>query len=111
MKRYERMSKEAIMDAYKTTDHCCGCRLEDSSYCKTRGATGCCEIMTDYLNEEVNVVPRWKTIKSDEDLPRLSKELTDWCANHECAECIYRSYEHNCFTSYLLETIEVEDAE
>lgn len=108
MKRYERMSKEDIMSVYKTTDHCCGCKLQDSSYCKNR-TTGCCEIMTDYLNEEIKVVPRWQTIKSDEDCQRIWEEHSDWCANHKCDRCVYRSSQGPCFVNYLIGKIEVEE--
>lgn len=109
MKRYERMSKEAIMEAFKTTNSCSTCMFHNSVTHACTAGKDCCDAVAAYLNEEIKAVSRWQTIKSDDDLVKMSAELTGWCANHECAKCVYRSTNHSCLMSYLLEKIEVEE--
>lgn len=97
MKRYERMSREELMETFKGTDWCHTCVLSDSKNECTVMGKSCCEAMCDYLNKEIKVVSRWQIIKSDEDCMQM---LQNWNkeSNTEIGE-------------YLLEKIEVEETE
>lgn len=116
MKRYERMTKEEIIEKYKA---CCGycreCPLYEikTAECKYSGCD-CTEAMADYLNEEIKLktVSRWQTIKSDEDLWKMRQDFHGMCNGTRCDDCSYVGCgKVGCFINYLFEKIEVEDTE
>lgn len=69
MKRYELMSPKQVLDTYGSAKFCSTCILtEKKRYCS---AVDCVSDITDYLNEELEIVKRWKRIKCDDDLVTL----------------------------------------
>lgn len=109
MKRYERMTKEEIIEAFKETDWCDNCRFTN----KSSRNVNCCDVMANYLNEEIKmkIVPRWQTIKSDEDLEKMREDFcSSVCSQRPCGNCSYAArLVGACFANYLLEEIEVEE--
>lgn len=112
MKRYERMTKENIIDLFKGIDDCCTCMFSNSKNECTLRDKDCCEGIRDYLNEEIKLktVSRWQAIKSDEDLKKMGAEFNIMCSKESCDTCEYNN-ERICFVGYLLEKIEVEETE
>lgn len=80
MKRYERLSKVEILKAYNSTLICSECILnsrceEDKGSCSYH--VPCNEKMRKYLNEELVPIPRWKTIKTNDDLIKMVKSCKE----------------------------------
>lgn len=98
MKRYEKMTKEDIIESYGGTG--IGYNREHSLW----------------LLEEVPTkkVHRYDLIDSPTCIDRMRKEFHNQCHGQYCGSCIY-CYIHDkngmvgCFTEYLSEEIEVED--
>lgn len=112
MKRYERMTKEEIIEAFKSTEWCNTCMFRNSKNECTREDKGCCEAMRDYLNEEIKLktVSRWQVIKSDEDMKKMQQDFREMCRKHKCDDCFYAGDGITaCFVNYLLEKNEVEE--
>lgn len=112
MKRYERMTKEEI--------------VEFAGNCHTRGCEGCPALDVDglfgtcmkkYLEQEIQMVPRYSTIKSDEDMEKVVEGYKSFCdSRNECGNCkIYAkrndAMTYMCFVEYLKEQIETEEEE
>lgn len=63
MKRYEKMSKEEIIEVLLNRE-CNKCKAD--KYCDA--IYGSCQLtMKEWLNEEIEIKPRWATIKSNEE--------------------------------------------
>ena len=92
MKRYEKMSKEEIIEFL--TNHICGnCKAYE--YCKITNEY--CEVVRkNWLNEEIEMKPRWATIQSNEDLDSLFKEFVDTT-----------TMPYSAFVSWLKEEVEI----
>ena len=94
MKRIEKMSKEEISkvltDAFASCEKC-PVYNKSCTGCCTNAC--CCGKLNMWLNEEIKVLSRWQTCKTDEDLIRLH---TEWS-----------SYSSVSFFDFLLEKIEV----
>lgn len=111
MKRYERMSKEAIIEIFKTTNECSTCRFRDSVTRTCTTGKDCCDAMADYLKEEIKIktVPRWQVIKSNENLVEMREDFRAMCNTRKCGDCFCGSGKADCFVKYLVEEIEVEE--
>lgn len=120
MKRYERMTKEEIIDfvclGNWTCDRC-GVKKE---YCDRSESGKCNEIVRNWLNDEVTIkkVPRFILIKTQEDLERAFQEFDYHCRKIKCTDCKYSNYSngmatttnwHSCYQRYLAEEVEVEE--
>lgn len=117
MKRYERMSKEEINNAYYscTTSNCSKCIA--NKYCNdTIERVTCVERVYDWLQKEIKMkkVHRYELIKSPEDVDKILKEHGDVCAAFDgsCRECKYNKPYYctssHCFANFLKEEIEIE---
>lgn len=78
MKRYEKMTKEELIE-FLVNRQCGKCKADE--YCDLR-SDYCEAVMQNWLNEEVETKPRWATIKSNEDCDRLSDEYVVDIFNH-----------------------------
>lgn len=114
MKRYEKMSKEEINNAYCScaTSQCSNCVA--NKYCNdTLGRLTCVERIYDWLQKETKKVPRYEFIKTQEDLDRLRNEFVSICEKQLCSGCKYSSSHSvgnvGCFAAWLKEGIEVEE--
>lgn len=115
MKRYEKMSKEEIIDVMGNSfDDCRTCPLLDGEGGCSKSWASCGMSLREYLSEEIKTkkVHRYETIKCPEDLDRLRGGFISICENISCTDCIYSGYQGigavGCFTVYLNEEIEVE---
>lgn len=109
MKRYERMTKEEILDTFLV--NCPDCVLRGI---KCREDT--CELTkVCYLKEEIKtkIVHRYELIKSPEDLEKFRSDWMFMCGNNsDCDKCKYchaANVSLGCFCAFLNEEIEVED--
>ena len=88
MKRYEKMSKEEIINFMGQEVTCRDCKA--SSFCIGRKVCQVC--FKEYLNQEIETKPRWATIKSNEDLDCMYEE--------------WKTYPFNSFSYWLKEEVE-----
>lgn len=134
MKRYEKMSKEEIMDLFvsirknkfnKLCEDCpfyseCDSDLTNLFTGSSKGWAGsytCVERTKAWLEKEVNQVRRVSTLKTAEDVKRARKEHTVLCderhANKNgCDGCKYNVAKEDgfmtCYDYFLAEPVEVE---
>ena len=104
MKRFEKMSKEEIME-FITKCNTCDCKNCPGANRGTR--MGC---LINYLNAKVTLKKRWQTITSNEDVVRLHSEFESFCGNRiSCVGCPYKgeSSDSDCYDSFLCEEVEV----
>ena len=103
MKRYEKMSKEEIIEYF--------C---DKIMTRFGGLTSI--ILTKqankYLNQEIEIVPRIKTINTKDDLVLAREQFEEFCNKTDCSECPYWDEKHHylsniCFTNFLGEEVEI----
>lgn len=97
MKRYEKMSKEEIIESLLN---------RQCNKCKALKLCGimsgfCDDVIKSWLNEEVEMKPRWALIQSDEDIYRLYDEFETTIPN---TEDIHYAY---VFAMWLKEEVEV----
>lgn len=60
--------------------------------------------------EELVMVPRWKTAKTNEDFEALLKGFNEFCSKHDCCEsCDYCGKDKPCDYLYLTEMIVKEE--
>ncbi len=69
MKRYEMMQPKDILDAYESTKTCKTCLFRGKLVHNC--GIDCVSAITKYLNEDVEMIKRWKRIKCDDDLVTL----------------------------------------
>lgn len=79
MKRYEKMSREEIIDAFdRTIIGCHACHLhnpENIKTCSAPGALYCAEVVGKWLKEELKTEPRCYKCKTIKD---FSGAMFDW---------------------------------
>lgn len=92
MKRYEKMSKEEMMDIVGVPIECDICSIKQ--FCNAHPERSCTETRAAYLNQEIKIVPRVATINTVEKLEEARKEFEKY-------------YGANIFANYLEEEIEV----
>ena len=102
MKRYERMSKEEIIEYIR------------SSYTSSENPGGITsgKLFAHYLEQEIQMVPRYTLIKNDEDMDRVTKEIGKVCDRIGCDECRFVGTPGGilgCFAAYLKEQVEVTE--
>lgn len=107
MKRYEKMSKEEIIEVFKGNDGkraCATCPCNETKYC-TLSLT-CNESLASWLNSEAP--PRVATINTLEELEKTRDEYLYFCSKVSCNKCKYAKSEDNknsCFYNYIAEEI------
>ena len=102
MKRYERMSKEEIIEYIR------------SSYTSSENPGGITsgKLFAHYLEQEIQIVPRYMLIKTDEDVDRTANAFARFCDDRDCDNCKFcKTYGGivACFTAYLKDLVEVEE--
>ena len=106
MKRYEKMSKEEIIDFLSTELNCNTCTVRT---CLKNAINGlqCVYIKKKWLNGEPKA--RIATINSAEDLDNAIHNFNEFCDENPCTGCPYGNYNSNrftgCFIKYLKEEI------
>lgn len=108
MKRYERMTKEEIIEVFDRSGGCNACRYKGDC---TGELNSCYKQNVNYLNKEIKVktVSRWQIIKSDEDLKKMREDFRKICNGGKCDDCFFVGGTVDCFVGYLNGKIEVED--
>lgn len=115
MKRYEKMSKEEVVEVLRKAGGACSeCAVPKKFCSRSRGVLGCAGIVYQWLNEDIKTkrIHRYELIKSPEDVDRFSFEHDKMCKSHLCKECnLFKNDDVNadCFAEYLKEEIEVEE--
>lgn len=113
MKRYEKMSKEEIIEQYKHSytgcNQCVVHEIKGMDY----NCEGCVNAITDVLNEEIETIPRAWTFKTSEEASiAYDKFNREYCGNARgCETCRYiTNFSHNyCQLNWLYELIEKEE--
>lgn len=115
-KRYERMSKEEVVEVIKKAGGACsGCAVPKKFCSRASGDLGCAGIVYQWLNENIKskMIHRYELIKADGDLDRIREEWYSKCGDtDDCSKCKYYARPHSttvCFANYLKEEIEVEE--
>lgn len=111
MKRYERMSKEEIIEFYRKTKDCKNCPFVNKSGGCDSPVT-CVFALSDYLMQPIKKkVHRYELVKSPEDVDKAYSEFNAFCyVNKQCGSCKFVHFNKRsmCFAQYLKEEIEVE---
>ena len=108
MKRYEKMSKEEILNFVK------GCLSRSCRECPAQAHFNEPYCSVEYLMDEIQMIPRWKTVKTQEDLNRIFEEFrVNCCLKYPC-DCAGCTYDNDtgipdCFYRNLSELIEVQE--
>lgn len=94
MKKYEKMSKDEIVS-------CLG------FYAITGKAVK--DIYNEFM-KEIEEVPRWKTIQSEDDLRRIFSEFHKKCDGRLCRDCEFNPSNSTagCLEKYLMQKVEIE---
>ena len=110
MKRYEKMSKEEIVDLFVNGCSKCGAK-ED---CIAENCEINCRAMKkEWLNKDIETKPRWATIKSNEHLEDIQTEFNLFCNKNNCDDCRLNNNKSekgvwlHCYTRWLEEEVEV----
>lgn len=102
MKRYELMSKEEIMLVLNGwRGGCDHCPMAGDEYMCHNNT--CLEDAVEYLNEELDLVPRVALINTKEELLEAIKQCREICNETTCDDCPGIIH---CFVSYLAEEVE-----
>jgi len=109
MKRYEKMSKEEIIDAFSYSFGDCD-KCQYHKICNGKGY--CSESAKEWLKEEIEIKPRIATINTVEDVNKALKGFYKICNSKSCDKCSYSGSSMygsiiTCFTKYLCEEVEV----
>lgn len=119
MKRYEKMSKEEIIEVLMPQSSCTKC-VASGELCinKVDGRKTCAETIHFWLNEEVDTKPRILTVKVAKDVDSLIEKFKHLCHSQKyCSVCKYRPCNTTavgpleCLKNYLKEEIEVSSDE
>lgn len=115
-KRYERMSKEEVVEVLRKAGGACSeCAVPKKFCSRSRGVLGCAGIVYQWLNENIETkrVHRYELIKSPEDLEKFRREWAFMCEHTtDCDKCKYGSAADvalGCFCAFLNDEIEVEE--
>lgn len=112
MKRYEKMSKEEIIDIMGNSfDNCRTCPLLDGEGGCGKSWASCGMSLREYLKEEIKTkkVHRYELIKSPEDINKMFDDMSHVCDECECSSCPYGHGDIDiCFGNFLKEEIEAE---
>lgn len=108
MMRYEKMSNKEIFDAINQCFSNVSCEsCERKEYRSNRSILGC---NLAFLKDGYNPVPRWKTIRTQDDLDRLHDEFVAFCMSQTCSSCqyddIHLRLSASCFRAWLSEPAE-----
>ena len=102
MKRYEKMSKEEIIDLFAQMENFCdACRFEKE--CPTC-QDSCYKMHRDYLYKELT--PRVTNIHTLEEMKKEKENFENVCRSRWCADCPYKDTDDDCFLVYLYEVEE-----
>lgn len=110
MKRIDKYSKEQLV--YNVGGNPCG-------YCTRKGeddcaGESCAENVLEWFNEELDTVPRIKTINTREELAKALEDRDKHCDTViDCFDCNYGGpftdrLENSCILNYLSEEVEVK---
>lgn len=115
MKRYEKMSKEEMVDFIRGIKKCSDCPLGNTvgnGFCQ-KLPDWCLQTVGAYLNEEIELVTRVETINTKEELVEAKNELDKHCKERfgtidGCRKCEYYNEDElqGCFINYLAEEVE-----
>lgn len=113
MKRYEKMSKEEIIELYTRFDcgDCNACPYFEEKGRRTCADDGnCSEAIKIWLNEEIEMIPRAWTFKTVEEAASARNTLkSNHCEKIKCHNCKYLSANSNgysCAFQWLYELVE-----
>lgn len=107
MDRYKKMTNEEIMAALAqcVTSSCGKCPFHKNKI--SNYAISC---FMDHLREEIRIIPRWQTVKTQEDMDRLCAEFEKKCRSTSCKDCSApggKKALNQCYHAYLCELVEV----
>ena len=106
MKRYEQMTKEEIVELVTK----CGRRpcAECPAKCSFMENKDELDGITHYLTAEIQMIPRWQTIKTQEDIEAIQAAFRKMCDSQGCESCKYfEKYVGvgGCVFNYLYELV------
>lgn len=109
MKRYEKFSREEIVNLFTTASvGACG-TCDIASRCP-RLHPSCVLNMAEFLTKDIEFVPRIAKINTVEELAQVRVEHQRFCNKTDtCLECPYQDDDDDCFLKYLAEPIEVTE--
>lgn len=106
MKRYEKLSKEEIIELSKGFIDCKYCPMHDDC----NGCQDCIENYEHYMNEEIETIPRAWTFKTAKEAYEAGKEFRKThCFQKRCIDCRYSASKNNgtiCELNWLYEEVE-----
>ena len=107
MRQIDKMSKDGILDFLQRCEHrvCENCPADAFH---SDGAA--CTCAAHYLAREIppKLVPRWATIKSDEDIETMFDVFSQTCVRYEtCGKCPYYNDAKDCRKLFFCEEVEV----
>lgn len=117
MKRYECYTPEELVNLVMeciNKESMTNCFVPDEwAKRKCSNFSNCKDCFKYYLEEEVELVPRYSLIKQDSDLDLYHKEWELYCDNRDdCTDCPYiakktgfEPYDISCFINYLKEGV------
>ena len=102
MKRYEKMSKEEIIDLFAQIENFCDdCLFEKEC---PLSQDSCYKMHRNYLYKELT--PRVANIHTLEEMKKEKANFENVCRSHWCADCQYKDNDDDCFLVYLYEVEE-----
>ena len=113
MKRYEKLSGAEIVALMEQ----CNKAHYDLADCPIgKGNLGVCpdDCLLAWLKSDVQLVPRWQTAKTQEDMDRRFDAFGAFCSHRACNGCKYnQDYNPNksmfiCYHAYLSELVDAE---
>jgi radical SAM protein with 4Fe4S-binding SPASM domain len=107
MKRYEKMSKEEIIDAFGYLFGDCD-KCQYHKICNGRGYCPESAVIKEWLTQEIETVPRIKTLDTKKKFIKAQEEYKTYCHSIDCSDCRYhKEVSIECFTEFLWEEVEV----
>lgn len=108
MKRYEKYTKEEIIEYFAEAS---GSECEECNwnhYCTDGNAIQCSDAVCKWLNEEVKMIPRCHKCKTVEDFEKEYDEFRRMCQKTICSKCSYAKDGNSswCIALYMMEEVE-----